>query len=60
MLLPFIFFLSRPIDGGQWEYHDLAGSFGFLILFCFMAFSVLIMGAVFQQKVENRLREFLA
>ncbi|XXJ19067.1 hypothetical protein ACR42D_05825 [Desulfovibrio caledoniensis] len=60
VLLPFLLFMRRPTDGGQWTLHDLAGGFGVLVLYCFMALSIFVMSAVFQQKVANRLRGFLA
>jgi hypothetical protein len=59
VLLPFLLFMSRPIDDGQWELHALAGGFGLMVLYCFMALSIFVMSAVFQQKVENRLRRLL-
>ncbi|WP_319582145.1 hypothetical protein [uncultured Pseudodesulfovibrio sp.] len=59
-LLPFLLYLRFLIDGVEFNLHDLANSAGFLVLDCFMILIVLIMGAVFQQRIENRLRRLLA
>ena len=58
-LLPFLPYLVHGINGGGFNLHDMANSFGFMVLVCFMALALIIMGAVFQQKVENRLRRLL-
>ena len=59
-LLPTISFLNVMQNELEVSLHGLAGSFGFLVLVCFMDLILLLMGSVFMQNAENRIRRILA